>query len=59
MKLYEVTIKETLIYKILVEAETEEQAENEAFNDKKFVNNLCDENDSEVTEVEELEEIEE
>ena len=51
---YLVEIEETLIYKIEVEANSKEEAEELAFQDDKFVNNISSENDSKVLNVEKL-----
>lgn len=59
MKAFKVTIKEELIYHIEVIAENEDKAVDEAYNSSKFINNVCDENDSVATEVEDLGEVEE
>lgn len=48
MAFYEVTIKEERTYVIEVEADNEQDAENKAFNDYKFVQDLCDETDAHV-----------
>lgn len=52
---YEVEIKETLIYKIEVEAENAKQAIDLAYADENFARSYSDENDSTVIRVTPLE----
>lgn len=54
MKSYVVTIEEKLVYRIEVDAETEEKAEEEAFRSWKFESSEADDNDSEVVSIEEM-----
>ena len=52
---YLVKIEETLVYEIEVEANSEKEAVDMAYNHEKFTHNISDENDSEVVDVEVLE----
>ena len=55
MKKYEVELTETLVYKITVEANTPEEAEEKALASDEFSQNLFKENDCVVTGLEEVE----
>lgn len=53
-KKYIVTITETLTYAVEVEANSLSEAEDLAFESDKFTQNLCDDNDAEVTNIVEV-----
>lgn len=57
MGTYKVRIEEKLVYDLIIRgAASQEQAEDMAFNHKKFTGNLPDSNDSEIVFMEEVEE---
>lgn len=54
MKKYEVTLVEKLTYRIEVEAENDEQAEDLALASNKFTQNLIDDNDTVTESIKEI-----